>query len=130
MLEALLDEPWNSGERQPIPSVSETKSHVVAYLIRILSDDLKCWISTVKKQPADLLRERKDVPLVARLLWPHNGSTIGHFNNNCRDLIKLHLQAVVSLLTLKFHQRIHLNFLTRRTKRAATRCRIRRSFLG
>lgn len=74
------------------PSQLECQRAVLGVIVNLLNEDLRCWIQ-LAKQPSILLRDRVDLPLVARLLWPQ--STIPHVNGPCRDLIGFHVAALV-----------------------------------
>lgn len=94
------DELWNAAavDSNSMPGVTEAKNYVLSFLVHVLTDDLKCWMenaSATRASPSTLLRQRDDVPLVARLFWPQGDSTIGYVNGNCRDLVRIHLDALV-----------------------------------
>ena len=79
------------------PSKDERRFVVLQFLVHLLVEDLRCWI-LVTENPSDALRSRVDVPLIAQLLWQQGGTTIGHVSQACRDLIALHISALVILL--------------------------------
>ncbi len=85
----------SSGLGKP-PSQSERSKAVLGIIIHILHEDFRCWVMQLSTtaQPADLLRDRDNLPLIARMLWPQK--TIPHISAACRDLISFHLTALVS----------------------------------
>ena len=74
------------------PTKLERTRAVLGVIIQVLREDLRCWIK-LTTQPSAQLRDRDDLPLVARLLWPQ--TTIPHLNVACRELIDFHLSALV-----------------------------------
>lgn len=74
------------------PTKLERSTAVLRAIIQVLKEDLYCWIS-LTTQPSAQLRDRNDLPLVARLLWPQ--TTIPHTNVICRELIDFHVSALV-----------------------------------
>jgi len=62
-------------------------------------EDLHCWIS-VTVSPADVLSGKKDIPIIAKLFWKQPGDRIGHVNDACRELIKIHILALVNMVTI------------------------------
>lgn len=99
MLKATEKDFENKTELNAAPNPLERTRAALAYIIRLLEEDLLCWVRLLKKDdndasgPASLLRKKIDVPLMARLLWPQ--SDIGHISLQCRELIALHISGLV-----------------------------------
>ena len=74
------------------PTKLECRRAKLGFLIHLLKEDLRCWISQTDR-PATLLKGTVNLPMIARLLWPH--STIPHVNGSCRELIQFHVAALV-----------------------------------
>lgn len=98
----LLSEVLNADEEDALTmhadptkpaSMLERKRIVLAFFVHLLREDLRCWIQLVD-QPSVQIRERTDLPLIARLIWSQ--STIPHTNSICRELISFHATALVT----------------------------------
>ena len=85
-----------------LPTKLERARAVLGVIIQILREDLRCWITSIAQRSNSLLspsylstrlRERNDLPLVARILWPQ--TSIPHINVICRELIDFHVTALV-----------------------------------
>ncbi len=76
---------------KPTTKLERTRA-VLAVFIQVLREDLRCWIS-LTSEPSAQLRDRNDLPLVARLLWPQ--TAVPHLNVACRELMDFHLSALV-----------------------------------
>lgn len=74
------------------PTKLECQRAVLGFIVNLLNEDLRCWIRLAER-PSVQLRDRVDIPLIARLLWSQ--STIPHINGYCRELIGFHVAALV-----------------------------------
>lgn len=75
------------------PSTAEGKHSLASFWVHVLQDDLKCWLRACPNA-SQSLADKQDMPLMARLLWPHV-QPVGHINASCRELIRIHLKALV-----------------------------------
>lgn len=94
--------------RKPTTQLERTRA-VLAVFIQVLKEDLRCWISLTSEPFAQLQRDRNDLPLVARLLWPQ--TTIPHVNVVCRELMDFHLAALVRKPSINLAQSKQINML-------------------
>lgn len=83
------------------PSESEKKESILNFFICLLNDDLRCWMNSSHNHSA-LLEAKNDMPLVVRLFWPRDETTVGYTNAMCRELIMLHSDALVRLNSILF----------------------------
>lgn len=102
MLKDMLNVPTtdleSSSDVSAAPTEIERRRAVLAFVVRLLDEDLHCWVRLLNCQeaqpsPSARLRQKLDIPLVARLFWPQ--SDAGRFNFVCRELVSLHSSAVV-----------------------------------
>ena len=83
------------------PNESEKKRSVLSFFISLLNDDLRCWMRFAHNH-STLLRAKTDVPLIVRLFWSQDGTTVGFINSICREFITIHLKALVCIASISF----------------------------
>ena len=79
------------------PCTLERKRVALALLVRLLEEDLHCWVrlrDQADDQPSAQLSRKSDVPLIARLLWPQT-DIASRLSAPCRELMNLHNEALV-----------------------------------
>ena len=76
------------------PTEEERIFNILCFLVKVVEEDLHCWL-LLTANPAGVLRVAENVPLIAKILWNENPDQIGHVNDSCRELITLHMLALV-----------------------------------